>query len=482
LGEIVVAEHIDLPCSVSDVFRLIADGGIPSWRVPVGSRLRVGVPIRVSITLPPGLGGQQTDILGRVIRLEHPGLLVIAHELPWRGRITIRVRPDQGDTSRVRLTSSIDENVISWATRLHAPVVVSTRPTPMWQLGLLSSASGPASVFSVATKNMATLAVEELNHVGGVLGRDIELVHGDDGSHPGLGAAELVRLKASGCDVVLANVTSAVFRKLLPVARRHHILLLHTLMNEGGVSGVEILRLGERPSAQAAAAIPALMDSTGGERFFLAGNDYCWPRAMLRTAKKVIQRSGGTTGDEHYLPFGTVDFTSLIESIDHSGAELVVSTFVGADEVAFEQQMHAAGMATRTKTVSFTLDESTHEYIGPTASAGLWTVFSYFQALQSPENVAFLARYRARFGADAPPVSSLTECVYEAVNLVARAAVAAGDVTPTAVGGQLRDGVSFTGPRGLVEVSSRGVRQPMYVAQSIDGTLQTLGPYGSLTG
>lgn len=482
MGEIILSDQIQLPCSSVDAFDVIAAHGLPPWRLPVGSRMQIGVPIRVPITLPASLGGQMTDVLGRIVRIERPHLLVIAHELPWRGTITVKVHPVSADSCRIRLIASVDEDVVSWAGRFLTPTTPPTGAAATWRVGLLSSGSGPASVFSVATKNMATLAMEELNQSGGVLGRSIELVHGDDGSHPGLGAAELVRLKASGCDVVLANVTSATFAKLLPVARRQDILLLHTLMNEGGSGGDETFLLGERPMAQASAVIPALMQATGGERFYLAGSDYCWPREMLRSARAVIERAGGAISDERYLPVGTSDFTTLIESIDRRRTELVVSTFIGADEVAFEQQMHAAGVGERVRTVSFVLDESTHEYIGPAASANLWTAFSYFEALRSTENLAFVSQYRARFGADAPPVSSLTECVYEAVHLLARAAVTAGDVSPGAVGRQLREGVSFTGPRGFVEASSRGVRQPMHVAQSIDGTLETLDQYSVQSG
>jgi branched-chain amino acid transport system substrate-binding protein len=482
MGDIVFANQISLPCSSVDAFnQIVADELLP-WNLPVGKHLTVGVPIRVPVTLPATLGGQQAQILGRVVRLERPHLLEITHELPWRGSITIRVRPETAGTCRLHLVGSIDEDLLAWGARFVTPVRTPERSVPTWQLGLLSSGSGPASVFSMATKNMATLAVEELNQDGGVLRRQVELVHGDDGSHPGLGAAELVRLKASGCDVVLANVTSATYRKLLPVARRHDVLLVHTLMNEGGTGGDESFRLGERPMAQASVAIPALMEATGGELFSLVGNDYVWPRAMLRSARKVVERAGGAVRNEHYLPLGTTDFGRLIDSIAADGAELVVSTFVGADEVAFQQQMHVAGMGARVRSVSFTLDESTHEYIGPTASAGLWTAFSYFEGMRTAENVAFVARYRARFGPDAPPVSSLTECVYEAVHLVARAAVGAGDLRPSAVGHQLRTGVSFDGPRGHVKASSRGLSQPMYVARSIDGRLETLDQFAAQAG
>lgn len=421
--------------------------------------------------LPSSLGGQRVEILGRVITVECPHLVVIAHELPWRGTITIKVRPAGHGQCAVRVIGRVAEDLVTWATRFVVPAAPPAHPELTWRIGLLSSASGPASVFSVATLNMARMAVDEVNADGGILGRHLELVHGDDGTHPGLGAAELVRLAKAGCGVVLANVTSATFEALLPVARRYGVLLLHTLMNEGGAKSDEVFRLGERPMAQASAAIPTLMQATGGAHFYLAGSDYCWPRTMMGAARRVIEAAGGLVGDEQYLPMGTTNFTSVIESIDRTGAELVVSTFVGADEVAFEQQMHAAGLAQRVQTVSFVLDESTHEYIGPEASAGLWTVFSYFQALESAENLAFLSQYRERFGAGAPPLSSLSECVYESLHLAARAAAECGELDPGAIGRQLRDGVAFDGPRGRVEASWRGVRQPMYVARTHDGRL-----------
>ncbi|HRI94129.1 MAG TPA: substrate-binding protein [Nocardioides sp.] len=474
MGEVVIADQVTLPCSASDAFELIAAGGLPPWRLPVGRKLQVGIPVSVPITLPPGLGGQQVEILGRVASMNRPNQVVISHELPWRGTITAKVVPTGVDRCSIRLIGRVAEDLVSWATRFVVPTAPPANPDKTWRIGLLSSASGPASVFSLATQNMATMAVEEINFDGGVLGRQVELVTGDDGTHPGLGAAELVRLAKAGCGVVLANVTSATFRALLPVARRYGVLLLHTLMNEGGARSDEVFRLGERPMAQASAAIPALMRATGGSRFYLAGSDYCWPRVMMGAARQVVERSGGSVGSELYLPMGTTDFSRVISDIDRNHADLVVSTFVGADEVAFEQQMHAAGLGERVQTVSFVLDESTHEYIGPEASAGLWTVFSYFEALPSAENRMFLARYRARFGTDAPPASSLSECVYEAVHLVARAIAGCRDLAPLAIVRQLRDGVEFNGPRGRVDASWRGVRQAMYVAHSQRGQLSAV--------
>lgn len=270
--------------------------GLPRWRIPLGRNLQPGVPISVPVELPSSLGGQRVEILGRVITVECPHLVVIAHELPWRGTITIKVRPAGHGQCAVRVIGRVAEDLVTWATRFVVPAAPPAHPELTWRIGLLSSASGPASVFSVATLNMARMAVDEVNADGGILGRHLELVHGDDGTHPGLGAAELVRLAKAGCGVVLANVTSATFEALLPVARRYGVLLLHTLMNEGGAKSDEVFRLGERPMAQASAAIPTLMQATGGAHFYLAGSDYCWPRTMMGAARRVIEAAGGLVG------------------------------------------------------------------------------------------------------------------------------------------------------------------------------------------
>ena len=46
-------------------------------------------------------------------------------------------------------------------------------------------------------------------------------------------------------------------------------------------------------------------------------------------------------------------------------------------------------------------------------------VSGYFEQLPDAANAAFLRRYRRTFGAFAPPVSSISESVYEAVHLYA---------------------------------------------------------------
>lgn len=463
MGDTTIVEQITLNCPVGRAFEIVANEGLPGWRS--SSRpLQRGTPVIIPMSLPPALGGNQIEVLGRVCEIVPGRRIVVEHELPWHGKISVRLATSPAGDSVVRVVVDLNTELIEWVSRGLAPAPRPDTAATTFRLGLISSASGPASIFSLAARRMATLAVEQINADGGVLGRQIDLIMGDDGTHPGLGAAELVRLIHAGCRVVLANVTSEVFSALRPVARRHGVLVVHTVLNEGGRVGNELVRFGERPYAQAAAALPLLVRDTGASQFFLVGNDYSWPEGASRSVRRVIDRLGGTVVGEARIPLGTVGFTPLIDTIRRSGADVVVSSFIGADEVAFEQQMYSAGTRQQIATLALVLDDSTCEYIGRPASEGLWTAFSYFEGIASADNDEFRAQYYSRFGADAPPISSLSQGVYEAVNLIVRAMSSSHSTDPEVIGDRLRSGVEYNGPRGTVSSSATGLRQVMRVA------------------
>ena len=124
------------------------------------------------------------------------------------------------------------------------------------------------------------------------------------------------------------------------------------------------------------------------------------------------------------------------------------------------------------------------ELIGDRASAGLWTAFGYFQQLATDENKAFISRYRDTFGAWAPPVSSLSESVYEAIGLYGAAARQCDEDAPSNVVARLHRQRAIV-PRGHVELDGPHVfRQEIHVAESTTGGFSTtrssrVGPEGS---
>jgi branched-chain amino acid transport system substrate-binding protein len=465
MGELLLVEQDTLEGPAGAVFSAIEAGAVPGWELTGGTRLAVGVPVRMPVTLPASLGGRRVELLGRVAALSPGRRLVVEYHLPWRGSVMLNASPLGPERCRVRMTVQVDDSALDWLDRARGGLGdLGGRTAPnRHRIGLLVSASGAAAVFAAASENVARLAVEELNADGGVGRRPIELVVGDDATDPRMGAAELNRLAMLGCRVVITNVTSATFEVLRPLAERLRVLLIYTPVNEGGPTLPGVLHLGERPVGQLQGTVPRLMRQAGGRRWFLAGNDYCWPRATNQQAQRIITRRGGVIVGERYERLGSRDFSPLLEAIQRSRAELIVSTFVGADEAAFERQFYQAGLRDRCQTLALALEESTRDHIGAEAAQGIWNSFGYFEGLATAENQAFLARYRARFGAAAPPVSSMSESVYDALHLYADAARATGTD-----GGRLHldslIGRSFAGPRGPVRVGPAGLEQTMHVA------------------
>lgn len=403
----------------------------------------------------------------RVVEVRRGRRLVLEHETPWRGRLSCRIIP-AGEGCRVRLVATIPEPAMRWLLRRRGAALQPECEPGHIPIGLLTSQSGPGSFFSGAADRLGQLAVEEVNREGPPTGAPLRLVVGDDGTDPVLGVAEVRRLlEDEGCPVIMAVVTSACFEAISPVVEDAGALLIFCITNEGGRTGPRLFRLGERPHSQFVRSLPRLMTMHDARSWYFAGNDYCWPRATSACARPIVERAGGHVVSERFLALGTREFAPLLESIRHSGADLVLSTFVGADAAAFHRQFVESGLGEQCQVFGPAIEDSTREHIGSQVSSGLWTVLGYFADMPTTANQDFLRRYRGRFGDCSPPPSTFSEAVYETVHLTANAARLAGSWHPDDIGERLV-GSTFDGPRGRITIAGPGrLEQTLYLAEAV---------------
>lgn len=456
----------------AEVFALFAAGAGAGWLFDAAcDAVRPGAAITLELPLV-GAGGHCVSLLGRIARVVPDRRIEVVHHVPWHGRLRLLFDPDpvgSEPATRVRVIADIDGDGIAWLLR-HRGIHLREAPDPdEHPVGVLLTLSGPGSVFTGAAAQLATMASEEINADGGIRGQRLRLLVGDDATDPEVGASEALRLVRAGCRTVIAVTTSATFARVAAILAGRSVLLVQSLMNEGGRGAALTMQLGERPQQQLEVAVGPLMRLAGGNRWFLAGNDYVWPRRAHAAARRVLDQRRAVVTGEGYAPLGTTDFVPLIERILASGSDLVLSSFVGADLVAFERQCHLMGVRDRCTSLALTLDEGSRERIGDTAAAGVWAVSGYFPEADTPENHAFLSRYRARFGDLAPPLSTFAESLYEALHLYAGAARRAGEDDPHAIARQLRSCRADL-PRGTVVVEGpETVRQDLHLAEAAAG-------------
>jgi urea transport system substrate-binding protein len=298
-----------------------------------------------------------------------------------------------------------------------------------------------------------------------VLGRRVRLVPVDGGGQPADVAARVETLVALGAvDAVVGWHISAVRRALVPrIAGR--VPYVYTAQYEGGENTPGVFVTGETPAGQLLPAMRLLAESASARRWFVIGNDYVWPRATARAARRYARGCGGAVCGASFVPLGTAHYAQVLQNIERSGADAVLMLLIGADAVSFNRAFAARGLHGRVLRLSTHMDENMLLATGAEGTANLWAAAGYFETLATAESMQFAGRYTARFGTHAPVLSSLGESCYEGVRLLAALARRAGSLDVRALM-RMGDGTAYEGPRGPLALRGNHVEQPIYLARA----------------
>jgi len=437
VGEIVLQAEVKLAAGPGEVFTMFGKGDSASgWLFGAeATSLTPGALVRLAVPLG-GLAG--VDGTARVVSMIPSRRIQLIHESPWSGRVDCRFDPTRTGGTRVRIRVTIDEQEISRLGTELGLLRMGPGDGSSIPLGLLISLSGAAGILGRSTVNCAELAVDEVNCDGGVLGRPVRLIVADDATDPSIGRLAMQRLiNVPSMSAIIGMHSSATAAWASKLAVAAGLPYLYTATSEIVSNNPLLASFGETPLDQLHRALPRLAEDSGASRWFFAGNDYSWPRAIASTGRAIVERMGGTVVGEGFLRVGARQFEPLLDQIHRSGADHVVSSFIGEDHVRFERDFVAYGLRDRAATFAPLMDDAVVEHLGEAAN-GIWNVLGYFEGLDTAENHAFLSRYRQRFGECSPPVSAAAEGVYEVVHRWARACSAGNGVDATSMMSGLR--------------------------------------------
>jgi urea transport system substrate-binding protein len=323
------------------------------------------------------------------------------------------------------------------------------------RVGILHSQTGVMASAERPLIDAALFAIEEINARGGAAGRRIEAVVADGRSDPAHSAAEAERLiTVEGVKAIFGCWTSPCRKAVKAVVEKHDHLLVYPLQYEGLEASPNILYTGLVPNQQ---MIPAVAWAAPriGRRVYLLGSDYGFPRLANRILCEYAGALGIEVVGERYIPLEAADVAPALEEIARLKPDLVVNSVNGEANFAFfsalERSRQQVGAASP-RVLSLSLSES-EVAARPAGMPGHFLAWSYFQAIDTPENARFLAAFRKRFGPDRA-VSDPMESTWAGLNLWARAADEAGDVDAAAVN-RLLPLQSLAAPHGALAVDRR---------------------------
>jgi branched-chain amino acid transport system substrate-binding protein len=324
-------------------------------------------------------------------------------------------------------------------------------------IGVVFSTTGPYATIGEAMLNGALLAIEEVNKSPDFDFELTPLVRNPGGDTAQYGAICRDLILNSHVTHVVGCYTSSSRKEIVPVVEKYDSLLWYPSHYEGFESSGNVVYLGASPN-QHIVPLAQYMASRFGARVYCCGSDYIWPWESNRVMREIVENFGGEVLAERYLAVGSTEVTGLVEEIRQLRPDFVFNTLIGESSYAFVRAFHDAGLGTQSADVqavpiaSCTLSEPELRTIGDPAALGHISSSVYFQSLDNPQNIAFVANYRARFG-QGKVTSADAEASYDTIHMLALALRAAASAAAADVLAVLGDCV-FEAPQGRIRIDT----------------------------
>jgi urea transport system substrate-binding protein len=304
---------------------------------------------------------------------------------------------------------------------------------PAIPLGLVFSRSGPYAMMAREMEKSALMAIDEVNQSD-----EFDFAFAPHLRDPG----GIVAGYHSACDSLIREeqiqhivgcYTSASRKQVIPIVERTERLLWHPARYEGFESSDNVIYVGAAPNHTVVPLVRHMLEHIATE-VFCAGSNYVWTWETNRVLRDIVTSAGGRILAERLLELGETAVDHIVAEIVERRPPVVFNTLVGESSYAFMRALHAA--CTRAgisvPVLSCSLCEPELRLIGPEASVGCITSSAYFECIESAENRAFVARWKARHGTDSHP-SVDGQSTYVCVMLLARAIRRAGSVDVAAI-------------------------------------------------
>jgi urea transport system substrate-binding protein len=365
-----------------------------------------------------------------------------------------------------------------------APKVEETKAdkTGPIKVGILHSLSGTMAISETSLKDVALMAIDELNANGGVLGRKVEAVVVDPASNWPLFAEKARELIQKEKVAVTFGCWTSVSRKsVLPVFEELNGLLFYPVQYEGEESSFNVFYTGAAPNQQAIPAVEYLMGKRGGaaKRFVLLGTDYVYPRTTNKILRYFLHSKGITDADimEKYTPFGHADYQTIVADVKKFAAgkrTAVISTINGDSNVPFYKELANQGLkAEDIPVVAFSVGEEELRGIDTKPLVGHLAAWNYFMSVDTPQNKNFIDKWMAYVkknnltGGEKRVTNDPMEATYVGIQMWAHAVEQAKttdiDAVRQAIGGQV-----VKAPSGFdmtMDAKNHHLHKPVFIGE-----------------
>ena len=338
-----------------------------------------------------------------------------------------------------------------------------------FRIALCVPMGGSDGIWGPSCLASARLAEAELNRFDGIAGRACELVPMDASNTADGIERRLSELVDDGEVDALVGMHISSVRQRITGAVGGRIPYVYTCLYEGGETSPGVYAIGETSARQLRPSIAWLSERPSPRRWMLIGNDYVWPRVSHRIARQCISEYGGEVVAETYVPFGTTDYSEVLDLLRKLRCDSALISIVGQDAVEFNRAFARAGLSGKVLRLSCAIEENQLLAIGAGNTENLHVALGYFAALETDANQSFTERYQGRFGERAPALNSIGQSLYEGMHFLAALLDGTGRQRARGAAPQ-----AYSSARDAVQLGGGVNHAPMYLARAEDLSFRVL--------
>ena len=269
------------------------------------------------------------------------------------------------------------------------------------KIGHLTPRTGFLGALGEYSVMAVTLAVEEANKAGGVMGRQIDLI-AEDSVNPSTASSKAQRMfERDNIAALVGEISSASALVMAQVAGRNKKIFVNSGANSDELRGkgcnkymfhVEVANTTNVKACGQALLRDGLIK---GKKLYALTADYAFGHDLLRVAKIFLTANAGNLIGDELVATDVTDFSPYLLKIRQAKPDVVVCNLAGNQTTNFIKQYAEFGLPY--PIAGFNINSADAWAAGADNFAGTWPL-TWHHDINTPTSKAFVAAFIKKFG------------------------------------------------------------------------------------
>ena len=303
-------------------------------------------------------------------------------------------------TRRKLVTGSAALAGMASLTGLGFPAIVQAQSDKI-KIGHLTPRTGFLGALGEYAVMAVTLAVEEVNKAGGVMGRQIDLI-AEDSVNPSTASSKAQRMfERDNVVALVGEISSASALVIAQVAGRNKRIFVNAGANSDELRGKSCnkymfhVEVANTTNVKACGQALVRDGMIKGKKLYALTADYAFGHDLLRVAKLFLSANAGNLIGDELIATDVTDFSPYLLKIRQARPDVVVCNLAGNQTVNFIKQYAEFGLPY--PIAGFNINSADAWAAGADNFAGTWPL-TWHHDIDTPTSKAFVAAFTKKFG------------------------------------------------------------------------------------